>query len=246
MALSDQQIAIIVGWAVRGLFAAVFFLFDTINMKNPSSRIAVVATMMLGASVMAGVSQYFSLETNSGELVAAWARPLQTAVLSLPVVLLLAVTFKVHQIAWGAASLLLLSANVLFVFASIADVTAFYTGVLVIGGVVALVAMLCSVYARTYGCPGFFLLMVGAVIYYTAVTLLTIFGPFVLNEWSLKWWTIGWEIADCLWYPAVSLAAWFWWVPASPTDSKVPSDVFDMWAYNLVTGRLAPEKSKAK
>ncbi len=235
---TDEQIAIIVGWALRGGAAMVFALLAFINSQRPVSRVAQLGTLLLAASLVAPVAEYTGVNFT-------FARTTETAVLSTLVVTLLAVVFKGDPVAWVGGVILLVISNVLYITASVTDSADWEAAALVIGGTAALVALLLTRWTHTERLFGFVVLLAATAMFYIAVILVVIFGPFVLAEWNLLTWTIVWEISTTLFYITLAVCSWFWYVPASAVSGIIPSDVFDWAAFIIQTGAWAPSMKEA-
>lgn len=235
---TDEQIVIIVGWALRAAACLASGFVAWANSHRPVSRVAVISTGMLLVSIVGPIAEYTAVNHS-------FARLLETAVLSVFVVGLLSLVFKADPVAWIGGTVLLAGSNVLYLTAQVTDTSDWEAAALVIGGSMALGAILITRWTHAESVFTFVFMLGATAVFYIAVILLVIFGPFVLNEWSLLTWTIVWEISTTLFYITLAAVAWFNYLPASAATSAIPSDWIDWGSYVWQTGAWAPSRKEA-
>lgn len=234
MGLSTIEIAIIVGWAVRGLvLLAVGFLS---KIPNGLSRPLGIAWLLLIVTFFGSVAEY-------NDLALPYARLVEVAVASFFVALQYSALFKQDPPSAWTGTLFLVGSNVLYAFATVCDDSQLEAGLIVIGGVLAICSMLCLRNICIHSLWFEWSMMVCAGLFYATVAAQTIFGPYVLAEWDRVAWTIIWEVAITLFYIVVAIAGFFWYARGTPSG-EIPSDWWDMVEYVFVTNAWAEPKRK--
>ena len=86
-------------------------------------------------------------------------------------------------------------------------------------------------------------MVIAGALFYATVALQTIFGPFVLNEWNRMTWIIIWEVAITLFYSALVIVSWFYYIPGT-IGVEFPSDWHDMLDYIFLHSAWSEPKKK--
>lgn len=237
MGLTDVQIAIVVGWVLRGLLLAVVALVTLVRGSHARSRILYASGFILIVSFVGSLAEYHDLGLR-------YARLSEVTVASFGVALIYALLFKLDPPSWVFGTLLLVGSNALYTLAAVVQTSSeLEAGLLVIGATAAVGALVQMQFSRPMNYALEWAAIIGAAIFYAAVALQTIFGPWVLGEWSRLTWAIVWEVAITLFYGALAAFSWFYYA-AGTQDAALRSDVFDAMAYWFETGTWAPEPPK--
>lgn len=235
---SDEQITIIVGWSIRGLFALLSLVVALLNSHRPVSRVPFLSALLLTGSLVGPLAEYTEINYS-------FARLTETAVLSVLVVGLLSLVFKADPVAWVSGTVLMVMSNVLYVTSQVTSNSDWEAASLVIGGSCAMGAILVTRWTHPQSGWGFVLVLGATALFYIGVILLAIFGPFVLAKWDVLAWTIVWEIMTTLYYVGLAAYAWFVYTPASAVTAVIPSDWIDWGSYVWQTGAWAPSRKEA-
>lgn len=223
MALSDVQIALIVGFGWRGILWFVVALLLLVRGGSPRSRPLLLSHLLLITSFVGSLAEYHDLGLR-------YARLSEVTVASWFVAALYSAVFKLDPPAWMVGTALLVGSNVMYTLAAVTTDSALEAGLLVIGATVAVSALLFLSFSRPRNYFVEWAMAIAAAVFYATVALQTIFGPWVLAEWSRLTWAIIWEVAINLFYTAVVAGAWFYYIPGT-TDGSFASDWHDMVAY---------------
>lgn len=234
MGLSTIQIAIIVGWAIRALMVLVVGFMS----KFPAglSRPLGISWFLLTISFFGSIAEY-------NHIALPYARLTEVAVASFFVALQYAALFKQDPPSAMMGTVFLVSSNTLYVLAAVCNDNQLEAGLIVVGGVLAVCALLCLRNLWLYSLFFEWSMMVIAGLFYATVAAQTIFGPYILASWDRVAWTIIWEVAITLFYVAVTVASYFWYSRGTPTG-EVPSDWWDMVSYVFATNMWAEPKRK--
>lgn len=236
MGLSDVQITIAVGWGLRGLVSLLPLFCLFVRGSHPHTRVLLLGWLLMAASFVGSLAEYHDLALR-------YARLTEVAVASWFVAGIYAAVFKLDPTAWLSGSALLAGSNVLYALAAVTTSSDLEAGLLVIGAVIAVGALLQLSTSRPRNYFVEWAMVVAAALFYTVVALQTIFGPWVLNEWDRLTWAIIWEVAITLFYSTVVVGAWFYYIPGT-VDGSYASDWFDMWAYVVLKNQWSVPPAK--
>ena len=236
MGISVEQGFIIAGWGVRGAAALASLLVVGMRPTCQQSRILMIAFFMLVITLGSGIAEYFDLALR-------YSRLTELTVASLFVAGIYGAIFKIDPSTLFFGTIALVASNFLYIMAAVTSSTQLEAGLLVTGGVAAVVALLQLGKARLTRDPFEWVLVVVGALFYGFAILITIFGPWVLNEWNREAWIIGWEVAGMIFYPLLAMGAWFLYTPGT-VDEVYESDWFDMIAYALRKNQWAEPRRK--
>jgi len=234
MGLSTIEITIIVGWAVRGLALLSVGLLS--KLPGGLSRPLGISWFLLVVTFFGSLAEY-------NDLALPYARLVEVAVASFFVALQYSALFKQDPPSAWIGTLLLVGSNVLYACATVCNNNQLEAGLIVIGGVLAVCAMLCLRNIWVHSLFFEWSMMVAAGLFYATVAAQTIFGPYVLASWDRVAWTIIWEISITLFYIAVAIGGFFWYARGTPSG-EIPSDWWDMVEYAFATNAWAEPKRK--
>jgi len=236
MAISDVQIALSVGWGIRGLFWLLLTGLALIRSDSPRSRVLLSTWFLVTTSMVGPVAEYFDLGLR-------FARLSEVAVGSLFVGVTIAAVFKLDPVSAIRGVTSLIAFNVLYTLAAVTTSASLEAALLVIGSAFAVAGLL----SLRFGVPGVwrykFIIMVAAALFYFAVALQTIFGPWVLNEWNRLTWAIVWEVSITTFYLTLGVMSWFSYTAGTP-DVAYASDWWDAAIYWMKTNRWAEPPAK--
>jgi hypothetical protein len=248
---------------VSGVLALLWFGITAVNSKQLTVRTAWPAFALFSLHTLVALALFHNHARDYARLAGA-------AVESLFVSLLLSALLKVYPMVAFGSSFLLASSLLCYTFAALVPSDdAFQTGVIVIGGILALVSALLYLYApgrRSFWYSSVFFIAVG---YYMVVLAATIYAPGVVGGMSSFSHSLMWCISTLLMLVLVTLLTRFLYVPADfnavsmrtrrradagtatetidvsadddrPVNVNAFSDVFDFFEYVIVTGGFAP------
>lgn len=230
------QIAIAVGWGVRGLALLLALVLSLLRSDSRQSRILLHIVLLLAFSLVGPVAEYHDLALR-------YARLAEVAVSSLVVSSAIALLFKLHPPAALDGMLMMGTFTVLYTLAAATTSASLEAALLIVGAACAVRGLLSL---RASVPRSFFVENVCVSIttlFYIIVMLQTILGPWVLDYWGRQTWAIVWEVSITLYYLAFSTLAWFNYTPSTP-DLAYASDWFDAATYWASSNRWAEPESK--
>ena len=223
MGLSDVQIAIAVGWGLRGLVSLLPVACLIVRGAHAHTRVLVLGWFLLMVSFVGSLAEYHDLGLR-------YARLAEVAIGSWFVASTYAAVFKLDPTAWMSGAALLVGSNALYTLAAVTTSSELEAGLIVIGAVAGVGALLQISASRPRNYFVEWAMVVAAALFYAVVALQTVFGPWVLAEWDRLAWAIIWEVAITLFYTIVVVGSWFYYIPGT-VDGSYATDWFDMWAY---------------